>query len=142
MQNSFIDAFGKIKSYKGIGNFEGWLKKIAVNNCLDFLNKRKQYEKPAETFPDIPETSSNPEEEFIEYQIALIKSAMTKLHIDYRVVLSLYLFEGYDHEEIGQILKINQQNVRTRISRAKHSLLGIIKMQKTETKSTLNLERN
>lgn len=142
MQNSFIDAFGKIKTYKGHGNFEGWLKKIAVNNCLDFLNKKKQIEKPTETLPDIPEPSGNQEDEFIEFQVEMIKNAMTKLHIDYRIVLSLYLFEGYDHEEIGQILKINQQNVRTRISRAKHSLLGIIKMQMTGTKSTVHLERN
>ncbi len=122
MQNSFIDAFNKIKSYKGPSAFAGWLKKIAVNNAIDYLAKRRPIIEKLELLPEIADENES-DEEFIEYRVELIKRAMGIIITEYRVILALYLFEGYDHEEIGQILSISQANVRTRISRAKRALL-------------------
>lgn len=126
MQNSFIDAFNKIKSYKGPSAFGGWLKRIAVNNAIDFMLSRKPYGDDPEILTNIAEENDTECEEFIELRVEQIKKAMNMLIADYRVILSLCLFEGYDHEEIGQILKISQANVRTRISRARKSLIGQI----------------
>jgi RNA polymerase sigma factor (sigma-70 family) len=128
MQNSFIDAFSRIKSYKGPSAFAGWLKKIAVNNAIDYLAKRKQPGENLEILPDIADDDVSESEEFIELRVEQIKKAMNCIITEYRVILSLYLFEGYDHEEIGQILEISQANVRTRISRAKQSLIKHISM--------------
>lgn len=142
MQNSFIDAFGKIKSYKGPDAFAGWLKRIAVNNCLDYLSSRKITGEIPEIMPDIPEHSDREEEEFIEYRVEQVKRAMKILIPDYRVILSLFLFEGYDHEEIGQILSISQQNVRTRISRAKHALRNHVLQNYNTANNAENLKGN
>lgn len=125
MQNSFIDAFNRIRSYKGPSAFAGWLKKIAVNNAIDHLTRRRIHGENADQLPDIAEYRDE-SEEYTEWRVDQIKRAMNQLIPDYRVILSLNLFEGYDHEEIGQILKISQANVRTRISRAKHSLVRTI----------------
>lgn len=126
MQNSFIDAFSRIKACRFTAAFSGWLRKIAVNNCLDFLAKRKRSGEVNETMVDIPDLSDADEQEFIEFRVEQVKRVMKSLNDDYRIILSLYLFEGYDYEEIGQILKISQQNARTRISRAKQALINMI----------------
>ncbi|NTW26115.1 MAG: sigma-70 family RNA polymerase sigma factor [Lentimicrobium sp.] len=123
MQNSFIDAFNRIKTYKGPSAFAGWLKKIAVNNSIDYLAKRRPVVEKLELLPEISDYDDAAEEEFIEYRVELIKKALEIIIPEYRLILALHLFEGYDHEEIGQILKISQANVRTRMSRAKKALL-------------------
>lgn len=122
MQNSFIDAFNKIKYYKGPSAFAGWLKRIAVNNAIDHLARRSIHVENIDQLHDIAEYQDE-NEEMIELKVEQVKRAMNNLLTDYRVILSLNLFEGYDHEEIGQILKLSQANVRTRISRAKQALI-------------------
>jgi RNA polymerase sigma factor (sigma-70 family) len=63
----------------------------------------------------------------VQYQVALVKEGMKQLPDGYRVVLSLYLLEGYDHEEIGQILNISENTSRTQFLRAKRKLMEILK---------------
>lgn len=123
MQNSFIDAFNKVKHYRGPSSFAGWLKRIAVNNSIDFLAKRRLQTDHLDAAMEISDESSNGEESDIEYQVEQVKKAMSMLNDDYRIILSLSLFEGYDHEEIGQVLSLSQANVRTRYSRARQSLI-------------------
>jgi len=123
MQNSFIDAFNRIKTYKGPSAFAGWLKRIAVNNSIDYLAKRRPVAEKLELLSEIADYNDAAEEEFIEYRVELIKKALEIIIPEYRLILALHLFEGYDHEEIGEILKISQANVRTRMSRAKKALL-------------------
>jgi RNA polymerase sigma factor (sigma-70 family) len=138
MQNSFIDAFNRIKSYKGPSAFAGWLKKIAVNNAIDYLGRKRPLQEIHGSLPDIADVSETENEEFIEYRVEQIKQAMNSLHDEYRVILSLYLFEGYDHEEIGQILNISHANVRTRISRARQSLIRHIGIMQTRNGSVVS----
>lgn len=123
MQNSFIDAFNKVKHYRGPSSFAGWLKRIAVNNSIDFLAKRRLQTDHLDAAMEICDESSIAEESDIEYQVEQVKKAMSMLNDDYRIILSLSLFEGYDHEEIGQVLSLSQANVRTRYSRARQSLI-------------------
>jgi RNA polymerase sigma-70 factor (ECF subfamily) len=73
-------------------------------------------------------TEEEPEkEEDMQYKVEEIKRMITRLPDGYRTVLSLYLLEGYDHEEISQILNISHNTVRTQYVRAKQKLLTIIK---------------
>lgn len=124
MQEAFLNAFKKIDTYKGEVSFGAWLKKIVINRSLDYLKKRKV------RFEEINEKSNK----IIDYQMEtkevnmkVIKDAIQKLPDGYRVVLSLYLIEGYDHEEISEILNISNSNSRTQFLRAKNKLREILK---------------
>lgn len=127
MQESFLDAFRKIDQYSGSGSFGGWLKRIVVNNSLDVVKKQKEssYIDDHEV-----EVAEKVEEIFYDEEIfssaEKIKSAVKMLPDEYRTVISLFLFEGYDHEEISSILKISNASSRTRYSRAKSKLVQIL----------------
>jgi len=124
MQEAFLKAFTKIETYKGEVSFGAWLKKIVINRSLDYLKKRKL------KFEEIKEKTT----QIIDFQmetkkvnVEVIKNAIQKLPDGYRVVLSLYLIEGYDHEEISEILEISNSNSRTQFLRAKNKLKEILK---------------
>lgn len=124
MQEAFLNAFRKIDTYKGEVSFGAWLKKIVINRSLDVLKKRKV------KFEEINEKTN----QIVDYQmetkevnVQVIKDAIQKLPDGYRVVLSLYLIEGYDHEEISEILGISNSNSRTQYLRAKNKLRDLLK---------------
>ncbi len=127
MQESFLDAFRRLDSYSGEGSFGMWLKRIVVNNSLDALRKRKEVVSLDEENVDLPDPGDTYDEESIQLQVKEVKDAITKLPEEYRVVLTLFLLEGYDHEEISEILGISNQLSRTRYSRARQKLLEIIR---------------
>lgn len=129
MQDSFLDAFRKVGTYSGEGNFGGWLRRIVVNNSIDALKKKHNDLTFDDVHMDIAEkTESNVDDQ--EYKIEEIKKALEKLKEDDRVIISLFLFEGYDHEEISQILNISYNNSRTRFSRARKKLLNVLSDQR------------
>jgi RNA polymerase sigma factor (sigma-70 family) len=130
MQESFLDAFRRLGSYSGEGSFGSWLKRIVVNNSLDSLRRTKELVSIEETALDFPEIIEESREEEIRFQVAEVKEAIAKLPEDYRVILSLYLLEGYDHEEISEILKISNNLSRIRYLRAKQKLLVILQESK------------
>ena len=127
MQESFLDAFRLLGSYSGEGSFGSWLKRIVINRSLDYLRKVKEHIPIDEIDTEIADSSEDSREEEIRYQVEEINRAILQLPDEYRVVLSLYLLEGYDHEEISQILKISNQLSRTRYSRARQKLLALLK---------------
>ena len=127
MQESFLDAFRRLDSYSGEGSFGMWLKRIVVNNSLDALRKRKESVSLDEENVDLPDPGDTYDEEAVQLQVKEVKDAIAKLPEEYRIVLSLFLLEGYDHEEISEILKISNQLSRTRYSRARQKLLEIIR---------------
>ena len=123
MQDSFLKIFTHSEQYHEEMSFEGWIRQIAVRTAIDRLRQRsEELELPTDNLPDLPEE----EEEEPLYTVEQIKQAMEKLPEGYRVVLSLYLFEGYDMEEIAQILHISQTAVQTRMSRARAQLKEVL----------------
>lgn len=130
MQESFIDAFSKIGEYSGEGSFGGWLRRIVINNSIDALKKRKPTLSFEEEHFEVA-SEDNEIKENIDYKIAEIKKAVNSLPEDHRVIISLFLFEGYDHEEISGILNISNGASRTRYSRARQKLLRILSDQRT-----------
>lgn len=126
MQESFLDAFRKIDHFSGEGTFGSWLKRIVVNNALDAVRKRREHTSIEESGIDFEDADEGESEEEILARIKEIREAIDLLPDDYRVILSLFLLEGYDHEEISEILKISYNNSRTRYSRARQRLLQII----------------
>ena len=124
MQEAFLSAFKKMETYKGEVSFGAWLKKIVVNRSLDYLKKRKvKFEEINERTTQISDYQMGTKEVNVE----MIKNALQELPDGYRVVLSLYLFEGYDHNEISQILEISNSSSRTQLLRAKNKLRMILK---------------
>ena len=129
MQESFLDAFRRLDSYTGQGSFGNWLKRIVVNNSLDSLRRAKEIV-PMEEVIDIPDQQEDNREAEINFQVTEVKKAIQQLPDEYRVIISLFLLEGYDHEEISDILTISNQLSRTRYSRARQKLLSILKENK------------
>lgn len=124
MQEAFLSAFKKMNSYKGEVSFGAWLKKIVVNRSLDYLKKRKvQLEEINERTTQIEDYQMPTH----EVKAEVLKAAIQDLSDGYRVVLSLYLIEGYDHEEISQILGISNSSSRTQLLRAKNKLRELLK---------------
>ena len=124
MQEAFLKAFKKIDTYKGEVSFGAWLKRIVVNRSLDQLKKRKvKFEEVNDKTAQISDYQMGTK----EVDFATVKSAIQRLPDGYRVVLSLYLIEGYDHEEISQILGISNSNSRTQFLRAKNKLRELLK---------------
>ncbi len=125
MQEAFLKAFTKIESFEGTATFGAWLKRIVVNLSINAFNKKvknneisynDELNNELDDDDGITEDSSNNE------RVREIIKAMNKLKENYRVALSLHLIEGYDYDEISEIMKISYSNCRTTISRAKESL--------------------
>lgn len=127
LQEAFVDAFSKLKDFRQDTTFGLWLKQIVVNRSINLLRKRRLELVDLEEgqLENIAEEEIEDEEE-IQFQAARIKEAMKELPEGYRLVISLYLLEGYDHEEIGQILNISENTSRTQFLRAKRKLLEIL----------------
>ncbi|HNY02264.1 MAG TPA: sigma-70 family RNA polymerase sigma factor [Bacteroidales bacterium] len=130
MQEAFLEAFRHLSSYSGEGSFGSWLKRIVINRSLDCLRKKRDTVSLDEVDADIPDTSEQGRDEDLQLQVAEVKRAIAMLPDDYRVVLNLFLLEGYDHEEIAQVLNISNQLSRTRYSRARQKLLGLLRKHK------------
>lgn len=126
LQESFIHAFERVKEFRQETTFGLWMKQIVVNKSISQLRKRKFELIPLEDIEDFPAEEAVDYDE-IEFQVQQVKEAIKKLPDGYRIVLSLYLLEGYDHEEISSVLKISENTSRTQFMRAKRKLLEIIK---------------
>lgn len=129
MQDTFLKAFTHLAQYHGGTSFDAWLRQIAVRTAIDYVRRREPtWEELPDNYPLVSEERDEDEDE--ELSVAAIKSALAKLAPGYRVVLSLYLFEGYDMEEISLILHLQPASVRSQYLRGKKKLLDIIKKEK------------
>ncbi len=126
MQEAFIKAFSKLEQYKGDVTFGAWLKRIVINTCLDAIKARKM-----ELHSINEEVMGMPDEEDWsvgdEVSASEINDAIEKLADPYRIVIQLYLMEGYDHSEISQILGISESASRTNLYRGKNKLKETLK---------------
>jgi RNA polymerase sigma factor (sigma-70 family) len=127
LQEAFLDAFNRIKDFRQETTFGLWLKQIVVHRAINLLRKRKLdlVALDDEHTDSIAEEEVEDDEE-VQYKVVQVKDAMKELPDGYRVVLSLYLLEGYDHEEIGEILDISENTSRTQFLRAKRKLNEIL----------------
>ena len=127
MQEAFLKAFSRLKTYRGEVSLGAWLKKIVIHKALDFIRLRR-YHIPLEEVGEIEERPDEQlEETDIKFNSEFIKQTIYSLPEGYRIVLSLVLFEGYDHEEIAGILGISNSTSRTQYHRAKKKLLEQLK---------------
>lgn len=128
LQEAFLDAFSRIADFRQETTFGMWMKQIVINRSISQLRKRKMdlislEDTDVESIPD--NEQGNTEE--LELQVQQVRAAIHQLPDGYRVVLSLYLLEGYDHEEISHILRISENTSRTQLMRAKRKLIEILR---------------
>ena len=125
LQISFVDVFTKMHSFKGNSTIGAWIKRIVINNCINQLRKRKLFftEMDGELGNIAEEESAN---EVPAYTVENVKRCMTKLPDGFRMVLSLYLLEGYDHKEIAEILDITESTSKSQYHRAKNKLKELL----------------
>ena len=127
MQEAFLEAFRQIGNYRGEASFGSWLKRIVINKSIDEIRKAKDVISIDEADVDIPD--QHDDENYMQVlstRIEEIRKAIHALPESYRIILSLHLLEGYDHEEIAQVLDISYNLSRTRYSRARKKLLEFI----------------
>ncbi len=129
MHEAFIKAFQRIHSFRGEASFGAWLKRIIINESLQWIKKygnfnahedEKMFDH-AEDHKELDLRDNDPKE-----MLKILRS----LKDNYRTILSLYYMEGYDYEEIAQIMGISYQNARTMMSRAKSALRKLINENK------------
>ncbi len=121
MQESFLKAFENLEHYRGEVSFGAWLKKIVVNRSLDSLKKKKLVTRDIDGLEDeLADTGEIQVNE--DFSPEEITEEIRKLPDGYRIVLTLYLLEGYDHDEISEILEISPSTSRSQYARAKKKL--------------------
>lgn len=125
LQEAFINAFRNLDSYRGDATFGAWLKRIVVNKAINALNKRRHDAFPDDDRWDVAE-EERPEEYGDELTVERVKRGIEQLPNGYRSVLSLYLLEGYDHQEIAEIMGITESTSKSQLNRAKNKLRELL----------------
>ena len=125
LQEAFINAFRNIDSYRGDATFGAWLKRIVVNKAINAVNRRKHDPIPDDERWDVAE--EEPDAEYGEgLTVDRVKRCIEELPDGYRTVLSLYLLEGYDHQEIAEIMSITESTSKSQLNRAKSKLRELL----------------
>jgi len=120
LQSIFTEVFTKLDSFRYDSSIGAWMKRITVNKCINFLKSRRLALTELTVGADRAE-EPEPERE-PPYTVERINRAIGELPDGYRVVFSLYAVEGYDHEEIAQILGVTEATSKSQYSRAKARL--------------------
>ena len=118
LHDSFITIFNKIKQYKGKGSFEGWLKRLTVNVCLQKYRKKNVLNVVTDEYPDKIEVELEEESLPLRYLLQLIQELPDR----YRLVFNLYVLDGYSHKEIAELLEISIGTSKSNLSRARLNL--------------------
>lgn len=137
LQEGFIKIFTQIHTFQNKGSFEGWIRRIIVHTCINFLKKYKKFNENVElayagAIPIREETIPS------LMQAKQVVECIRLLPIGYRTVLNLYAIEGYNHKEISEMLEIEESTSRSQYTRAKAMLETILIKKRILEKPQLN----
>ena len=137
VQEAFIKAFTKLDQYKAEVTFGAWLKRIVINKCIDLIKSKKQRLVELEDVHMKVVDAAHDNSWMVEDEVSVseVKTAIESLPEKYKIVLKLFLVEGYDHQEISEILGISQMSSRTQLSRGKVKLQDLLNIEKNGTRS-------
>ncbi len=126
VQEAFIKVFKKIDTFNANVTFGAWLKRIVINQAIDYLKKKK-----LETISideHIIQLTNETTDWNLEAKTSVeeIINGINKLPLKYKLVLQLFLLEGYDHQEISEILSISEVASRTQLLRGKNKLKELL----------------
>ncbi|MCB0586882.1 MAG: RNA polymerase sigma factor, partial [Phaeodactylibacter sp.] len=128
LQNSFIDVFSKLHTFRFQSSVGAWIKRITVNNCINHLKRNRLFfEELEERHAEVPaKAGQETDEPPPGLDVETVRKAVQYLPDGYRVVFTLYLFEGYDHKEIASILEITEATSKSQYSRARKKLRELL----------------
>jgi len=127
LQEAFVNAFNNINQFEGRSSIGAWLKRIVVNQALNLAQKKKLEFTSLENHHFYVADENENDDDYYVQDIERIRNAVQQLPDGYRIVFSLYLLEGYDHAEIGEILKVSESTSKSQYNRAKKKLKEILK---------------
>jgi len=124
LHDSFIKIFDKIGSFGGEGSFEGWMKRLLVNNCLNYLKDKKKVLKIenelwVELQDPVFEVAVSDD---MDIDPAVLLEMIQKLPIGYRTVFNLFVLDGFDHKTISEKLNISEGTSRSQLLKARRYL--------------------
>jgi len=133
---AFTKILNRIDQYTGEGNFEGWMRKVVVNDALSYLRKNKNMY--LET--DISAADYEPDYEKLENQLEAedLLKMIESLPTGYRIVFNLYAIEGYSHKEIADQLGISENTSKSQLSRARAALQKYLMESEQKLVQTIN----
>jgi RNA polymerase sigma-70 factor (ECF subfamily) len=129
-QEGFLIIFRKINQYSGKGSFEGWAKRILINNALQKYKGVRFMEVLNDNIPDV-DVAIDEEEIALDYLLQIIQ----ELPDQYRIVFSLYVLDDYSHQEISEMLSISTGTTKSNLHRAR-----LILKEKIEKRTVTNLK--
>jgi len=120
LQDGFVKVFKNIEKFRGDGSFEGWIRRIFVNNSIEYFRKKAN-------MYVVQETEALTYEYYDDNAIhKLMKDDLMKiiqsLSVGYRTIFNLYVVEGYSHKEIGEMLNITEGTSKSQLARARYLL--------------------
>lgn len=124
LQSVFVEVFTKLDSFRYESSIGAWMKRITINKCINFLKSKKLALTELTATHDRAEVAEQQTDPV--WSVDKINKAIQTLPDGYRVVFSLYAIEGYDHEEIGQILGVTEATSKSQYSRAKAKLRDML----------------
>ena len=125
LQEAFIKIFTQMHTFQNKGAFEGWIRRIVVHTCINFLKKYKKFNEHTDI--DYAKTLYVKEETIPSImQAKQVVECIRLLPLGYRTVLNLYAIEGFSHKEVGEMLEIGESTSRSQYTRAKAMLESIL----------------
>ncbi len=124
VQESFVSAFKNLSGFNYESTFGAWLKRIVINKSINYLKKKKVPVVPIDAHEFHLSDVTPVEADVID--IKKVKIGIGKLPAGYKQIINLYLIEGYDHIEIGEVLEISTSTSKSQYHRAKKKLIEII----------------
>lgn len=129
MHDGFLEAFRKLDRFRGESTFGAWLKRIVINKCLDEV---RRFSPEWVSWEDHAQDQESIQESVAEIPTVtrdMVTKAIADLPEGYRLVVSLYLIEGYDHDEIAGIMNISASTSRSQLARARQRLRTVLNHQ-------------
>lgn len=127
LQDAFVKMFDKLESLKDPVAFTGWFKRIVANNSINYIKKRNKVHL-TEVSPNLKDLADEMDVQHApRYTVDGVKQAIAQLPEGYRIVVSLFLFDGYSHREIAQILGITESTSKSQYHRGRKKLQRILK---------------
>jgi RNA polymerase sigma factor (sigma-70 family) len=133
LQESFSEAFRRLDSFRHESTFGAWLKMIVINKCINEIKRKKTQLEFFDDMSPFEDEADLTDEQETGLSPDKIRKAMEELPKGSRMIFSLYLLEGYDHQEISGILNISESNSKTQYMRAKQRIKEILKTQVYES---------
>jgi RNA polymerase sigma-70 factor (ECF subfamily) len=128
LQEAFLLAFRRLGEYRKEAEFGAWLKRIVVNTAINHIRKRRMDLLPIENAKgQLDDTEQDRQRDAeLSYEVEKVRRGIQQLPDGFRVVITLYLLEGYDHVEIAEILGISESTSKSQYNRAKAKLREIL----------------